>query len=125
MKELLTKTCSFSDIFDDRNPENQYPQKEIMFVKADYFDHRWWPSDVYINNSDWPDGMKEEYTRLLEEFYTGFPTLAELSDFCKDNAEYIGEDEYNLFLTTEIGNYWIRTRLIPGDKNLYFHAYAK
>lgn len=125
MKERLLRQCPFPWVWENADRYG-YPECELGYFRADYDGCRWWNTFWPVNGALRTEALVREFDGLMDQFRRGFPDLAALRRFFRENGEPTSDPtEFNMYLEGEHGNYWFRVILRQGDYNLYLHAFSR
>lgn len=124
-ENLLKESEKIKEIFLNRKGSERYPNCEMGYIRADY-NYHWWNTCFRVHKEHETEPLVKEFNDICNMFFDEFPDLRSVRKFCYDgNAEFISDDEYNVYLEMEHGLYWFRFILRIGDYNLYLHCYSK
>lgn len=131
IKNNLSRYCDFASAWDHKAPgENlssaSYPVSEMGFFRCDHDGAQWWRSPFSVRKTLFTPERAKELDAVADALTIEFPNLDALEDYCVMNAEDLRNGhEYNLYLSGDLCNYWIRVNTTRKDYNLYIHAIVK
>lgn len=119
--ELLNKAPEGFSVSESEN-------RLIGYFRADHDGYKWWHTWWENHGELKTPEVKAEINRVgTEVIYRTFPGgLKMVEQYCREaNAESIGQDEFNMYYSGELCNYWIRFIIRFRDYNIYLKCYAK
>lgn len=133
IKNHLSRYCDFQSEWHHKAPGDQspgslftFPVNEMGFIRCDHNGHHWSSTPVVVRKALFTKERAKELDAVADAFFHEFRSLTALEDYCVENAEDLRSGfEYNLYLSGELCNYWIRVNTQRRNYNLYIHAIIK